>query len=466
MKIAYAIALLFVWMTSFGQIRPLPPIIKKLYGFKGNAITVPHTFNFLVPIDDLTDVVTSNQGQFVVKKGDSIYVFTTNTGRIYLLQPAGDRFGWLRLDSTYFTGYNARSLFFGLGDDFYSFGGEGFWYTNGDLRIYNKKSHEWDAVKVSEPITRVFPFNHNLGEPYFIDTVAKKLILKGPDLHPEYLIDKKKEVPYKDKLYSLDLQTGIWAELGKYNPPQFLEDIFCFTSTGIFGRGHFYDFKANKVFKYGPNVESQINSLWNWRTHKGKIDLSFWADSVIYFGSYAGAIDSIRVSSSDLIDTGTTVYASTPKAGFPVIEKMGSWLMGLMIVSALVLPFIFYSRKKSIRPSEQPVQFRSARIVDLLDERERSLLQFIFSRSLQQRLTSIEEINKEIGVANRSVEIQKRMRSDLLISINEKLALIDNDKNPVVDKQRSEFDKRSFEYFIRPEKLHIVKNLLENKAED
>jgi hypothetical protein len=112
---------------------------------------------------------------------------------------------------------------------------------------------------------------------------------------------------------------------------------------------------------------------------------------------------------------------------------------------------------------EKAVTFRSSRILELLEEKERSLLEFIYRYSAEERLTTIEEINKVIGVANRSMEVQKRMRSDLIGSINQKMGLITKDKKPVISKQRSEFDKRSFEYYIRTEHMDLVARVLGSK---
>jgi len=112
---------------------------------------------------------------------------------------------------------------------------------------------------------------------------------------------------------------------------------------------------------------------------------------------------------------------------------------------------------------EKSVRFRSTRILDLLEERERTLLAYLYEHSVDERLTTIEEINKVIGVVNRSNEIQKRMRSDLIGSINLKLNIITKDKKPVIDKQRSEFDKRSFEYFIQPTHMELVEKVLGKK---
>jgi hypothetical protein len=105
---------------------------------------------------------------------------------------------------------------------------------------------------------------------------------------------------------------------------------------------------------------------------------------------------------------------------------------------------------------EGTVIFKSSKILDLLEQRERVLLKFIYEQSSEDRLTTIDEINKVIGASQRTNEIQKRLRSDIITSINEKLGIVTNNKKPVIDKQRSEFDKRSFEYYIRKEHMELV----------
>ena len=113
---------------------------------------------------------------------------------------------------------------------------------------------------------------------------------------------------------------------------------------------------------------------------------------------------------------------------------------------------------------ENQVFFRSGKLMDLLNEREKILLTFIYEHSLDERLTTIEEINKVIGAAQRNPEVQKRLRSDLIGTINDKLEIVSESKYNVIDKQRSEFDKRSFEYFIRPEHMQLVEKVLGKKG--
>jgi hypothetical protein len=59
---------------------------------------------------------------------------------------------------------------------------------------------------------------------------------------------------------------------------------------------------------------------------------------------------------------------------------------------------------------------------------------------------------------------QKRLRSDLIGAINDKLKIIAESKSNLIDKQRSEFDKRSFEYFIRTEHMKLVQKVLGKKG--
>ena len=113
---------------------------------------------------------------------------------------------------------------------------------------------------------------------------------------------------------------------------------------------------------------------------------------------------------------------------------------------------------------ENQVVFRSGKLMELLNEREKLLLDFIYNHSLDERLTTIEEINKVIGASQRTPEVQKRLRSDLIGSINDKLEIISESKYNAVEKQRSEFDKRSFEYFIHPEQMELVKKVLGKKS--
>jgi hypothetical protein len=62
--------------------------------------------------------------------------------------------------------------------------------------------------------------------------------------------------------------------------------------------------------------------------------------------------------------------------------------------------------------------------------------------------TSIGETNKILGVKNRGTDIQKKVRHDTISSINKKFAFAAKSEKELIEKKRTEFDGRAFEYFI------------------
>jgi hypothetical protein len=215
-------------------------------------------------------------------------------------------------------------------------------------------------------------------------------------------------------------------------------------------------------------------------TSRNNFSLAFFVDSILYIGNYYDKIDSMKINKTDLIEEKQPFYTSIePPARNAISSKQNLIIIALLIIIAFLLILLFGKGKitslittmgfKMQHQSNEPfesekenqISFRSSKIIELLEQRERDLLSFIYDQSAEERLTSIEEINKVIGAAQRSPEIQKRLRSDLIISINEKLSILTKSKKPVIEKQRSEFDKRSFEYFILPEYMDLVKKIIE-----
>jgi hypothetical protein len=259
------------------------------------------------------------------------------------------------------------------------------------------------------------------------------------------------------------------------------------------------DIPNNRTYKLGDRAISKLQSITYKSLQNSDQLISFCYDSTLYFARDPLHYDSMTITRSDLKDLGIPVYEPIETGIFEKWSGLKEYASLLFLLASGFMLGLFINRKKDgkakglsvdspeylpkienlvpLSPQDQAVAdipektptdekavtFRSSRILDLLEEKERSLLEFIYYYSEEERLTTIEEINKVIGVANRSMEVQKRMRSDLIGSINQKMGLITKGKKPVIDKQRSEFDKRSFEYFIRTEYMELVARVLGNK---
>ena len=214
----------------------------------------------------------------------------------------------------------------------YSFGGNGFWHTNGDLRYYNKISKEWNARPVSEAIYFTASRGDLYNQFYFTDTSRKKLYIIGLEYSAENTIDKYKDVPYKNKLYGLDVKTGIWEEMGKVKDSTFT--INGLTPWGLFVNfSTFIDIEHNQINKLSDNKMDYMLAILGKSTSNNTYAISFFSDSTLYFGDFKNVIDSIKITSNDIIKTENSFY--TPLETISVSSKEN-----LMTISIIFLSII------------------------------------------------------------------------------------------------------------------------------
>ncbi len=478
--------LLLIGYGPFSWGQGIPPILNKLSSYKGTVLVYSQNNQSIVDLSDLP-ANFATEGYNIIKDPSGLYVLPQGTGRIYKLDTAQGAYRWQRIDSTYFTGYNFRSIAFAIDSVFYSFGGNGFWNTNGTLRNFNLFSKQWDATMLSENV-----YWTKMADGFFvIDTASNTLSVKAISAPSHEVLKSSKAEKIKEGLYQLNIKTGDWTRIGKMRDT--VHTIVATLPWGLlvdnFG---LLDLANNRYFVLSKKIRANLIAIVSSVKYAYPAVATFAIDSVVYIGSQSHPYDSVVISRADLIDTGIPVYTPQESPGLLDNVEADSFLLVILGFISSFLGLLLYRAKKaqpapsadtlSTSPVEtlsapkdtpnavaapetekHPTSFRSTRILELLEERERSLLQFLFNHSLDERLTSIDEINKVVGVQNRSVEIQKRMRSDLIGSINQKLNIITKDKKPVVDKQRSEFDKRSFEYFIHPDHMELVEKIIGKK---
>lgn len=468
----YLISYFFTAVLGLTQLnaQPIPAIIKRLYQEPRSVLVSSYNYDHLIDLPDLPGSYTYS-GQAITKTSKGVFLNPLGTGRIYQLMPDADSLKWQRIDSTLFFGYNFGSLFFSLDTTLYSFAGQGFFNHNGNLRYYNETSQEWDAQNLS---TSVFWLaKHNLFET--IDTTDRQLYIEALSLKQDHALKNRLAPELAKTLWRLDIDSGEWRQLGTI-----IKDMATVGETSFGTLVNFnivVDLKRNKIYRLSKNLSNKISNVLGNSTKPKFISFTYCIDSTLYLGDRFSFIDSIVISRKELIETDESFYTPIESTVPPLSERQV--FIGLITGLSIVTSFLFYKlRKKKDTIGSGPlsnnetsekiidqsqVVFKSGKLLDLLNEREKLLLEFIYKHSLDERLTTIEEINKVIGAAQRNSEVQKRLRSDLIGSINDKLEIIAESKFNVIDKQRSEFDKRSFEYFIRPEHMSLVEKVLGKK---
>lgn len=470
--------LFLIGYGPFSSAQKMPPILKKLSSHKGTVLVYSQHRESLVDLSDLP-ANFSTEGYNLVKDHSGLYVIPQGTGRMYKVDTSKGGYQWRRIDSTYFTGYNFRSIAFSIDSIFYSFGGNGFWNTNGTLRNFNVFSKQWDATMLSENIYWTKVANGF----FMIDTASKTLSVKALSAPSHEVLKSSNNEKIKEGLYRLNIKTGDWTRMGKMRDTS--HSVVATLPWGLLvDNSSVLDLSSNRYFTFSKRIKSKILGIVSSDRYAYPAIATFAIDSVLYMGNQFDLYDSVVISRADLIDTGIPVYTPlTPPGLLDNVEAESFLLVVLGFLSSFLGLMLYKAKKAQPTPAveilspdtessnavaapeteKHPTTFRSTRILELLEERERSLLEFLLHHSADERLTSIDEINKVLGVQNRSVEIQKRMRSDMIGSINQKLQIITRDKKPVVDKQRSEFDKRSFEYFIHPAHMELVEKIIGKK---
>ena len=461
-------------ISGVSQSNGIPPIISKLYHTPGSVIVFSYLNSNLIELPDLPKNFKYT-GQELVKNNKGLFLQPLGTGRLYQLTEKDGEYNWKRIDSTIYTGYNFRSRFFSIDTTFYSFGGEGFFNANGNLRYFNNYSKEWDAANLSRTILWF-----SLSELFHaIDTTGKYLYVESLPRHHDLHLKENFIADLEHQLWKLDIETGIWQNLGKITEEKSVS--YAQTPFGMLVKfNRIIDVKNNKVYRLSKSLQDKIFTALGTSSKPNELAYSFCIDSTLFIGGTGNFIDSITISKADLIEQKKPFYIAN-EAEIPLGER--EIMIGSIILLSLACVFLFVKNKK--KGTSQPVAivggmqdnislendkretqvtFRSGKLMELLNEREKLLLEFIYKHSLDERLTTIEEINKVIGASQRSAEVQKRLRSDLIGSINDKLEIVSDSKFNVIEKQRSEFDKRSFEYFIHPELMELTEKVLGKKT--
>lgn len=442
-----------------GIFRPTPPILRKLASVKGAVNTTSFTNDpFIADLPYPFQI----SGATFVKTHTSLLALVNGTGRVYALDTAGGSHRWTRLDSTFFAGYNIGCYNFYADSTVWSFGGYGLWNNNGHLRYYSTDNFEWTV----KPLNREVPHIFNIFDMYWLDTTNAHLYMLGINFVNDGIRDNSiQEREIGHKTWRLDIRSGNWEALGETRDTSL--HIVAQSPWGMLGAvgasATIVDFEHNRYLHATTAGQKKFSRFQ--RSTQAKI-VAYFIDSTLYFGNYDEFMDSVGFTRADFADSGVAVYKP-----FKTGSSRAFWFFAILPVVAGGI--LWYSRQK--KPPVNLVQEREPETIaddplpaetdpgSLLDERDRSLLRTLLDCSLQGKTCSIDTINGLLGVTNKSLEIQKRQRSDSLNAINKKLSLLLGTDTEAIVRTRSTFDRRSFEYAVNTELLSSLKDLIGTK---
>jgi hypothetical protein len=429
----------------------------------------PGLVKFALPEGSQHGLISDLPQLFLYHKGN-LLMQPDGTGRVYMVERAPGEVKVTRLDSTIYFGFTFGSYLFLHRDSIYSLGGYGYWKYNGLLRTFIKKKGEWELEKLNREV----PVAKTLGLIYPIWRDPNQNVL-----WLAYYVSRNEGTRSSnqaanalvDSVLSLDLRTRDWTTRG-----QLADTILRLLSTT--------DMKPLASSPWGQLILSssseeilQINYA---RNRLEKLDASktyqilklLQAHSILHFADSNLVIqsgkrwlsgdfltgDTVILTASDFRGTGSNIYTPKLSTRTPVWEskqrsRFSPWqfLIGILIGGGIVAIAVMIRFSKTNYPASRAIRFD-----DLFDEREKELIRTIKNASINGAGTSIDEVNKILGIHSKNIELQKKHRSEIFISINEKWRQLSIANRPLIEKRRLDFDKRSYQYYISKENIELL----------
>lgn len=363
--------------------------------------------------------------QLLIGNG-KFYMLASGSGMVFhYINEDSNNLSFQRIDFTKYDGYNFEAINLLYKDTLFSIGGFGFWKNNGQIRYFSE-AKEWELLfpetKYSISSRGIWGFDEFQGIfAYITEDHNSKFHLIKFDLSKKVLIYDQllddsfvnEYINHKEKYFQI--------QLGK------LKSLLYYSDKVIF-----LDLDANTI---KIEKEKKLTNFFKKFEARGK---SFFAhDSVVYCYNYDNnSIDSTIVKKSDFI------------INTKIVKKNNIKLLILFIIfftfsiSIVCIYFLFYKNKNRINLNEVEIAF---------------LKKLLTKKSVE---IDIETINYIIGVSKKSIEIQKKNRSEFFNNLNQKLkTILGTDVNPII-RIKDKNDKRILKYAIDSSFYYSLQKLI------
>lgn len=401
---------------------------------------------------------------YLLKTKHGLFLLMDGTGRVYKIVKSTTGIDFIRQDSTVYVGYNFSAINFSLNDTLYSLGGYGYWRTNGHLRYYKDSGYGWEVKQLSQeiPIRLDKPEFRKSG--HWVDNETGRLIYLEMNLNQEGVKSESVSDYYAKHLqvWALDISNGNWSKSGSLNEGAFsiinesrkLCDLpwgeLVMSGNKPLNTLYLLDYTANEILLLDKKIASKLLSTYypegvsdNHRT------LLYYKDTTLHLLTSSRLHLKLPLKKSDFRSTDIQLYSST---GFSY--PMYLLLSIVAFSSAGGIGYLVYIKRRKTKTEKSGVTLR------LFTKSELELIQTIAARSDFSMNT--DDVNFLLGTTKKSVDVQKKHRSDIIKSINDKYKSFTNITEPesFIEKKRIENDKRVLKYFIHPEKYKRLADLI------
>ena len=410
--------------------------------------------NYIIPV---LGTLYAPNGQEIIMDDKLIYVNIQQTGFVYQLFSQNDSLlEFRRIDRTININYNIGCYNFIHQDQLYSYGGYGFWKTNGHIRQFNAMDKQWDIVPMNDEIfSNGYRWYSKKAEKLFVP--FQSIINTGLKFIPENESESQWES------YYLDLKQKAWFKLGMLDPSVrkiFGEDknptAFLSVNDGLLhiinDEIYYFNFIDNKIYK---SIKPDYNQFFIRRF--GFRNVFEYKGQIYFYYASSGQFETVpfNLSNFELLkfpiwrrDTGSDKYVA------------------FILLFILIVFFITRYFKQKIQQRivlSQLKHLKAKSVGQAFVGTEISLIDMLLQASLANEKIEIHQINHVLGIKDKNVGLQKKVRSDVINGINDKYQIITNGPNPLIVSVRKEDDKRFLEYFILASEVKEIQKII-NKS--
>jgi hypothetical protein len=330
-----------------------------------------------------------------------------------------------RIDQTFFSGYNFGADVFERNGQIYSIGGVGFWTYNKAITYFDKNTLEWQAIRTK-----------NIGPESIFDgyqgysKTADKFFTGGSETG-QYL--ENASLSINTNFYAYDFKTNQWQLLGEINP-----DLLKHPSRELAWNGNYFvQFSRESVYIIDPVK----NSIFVYKSNKeqfqgGEYRLVSGDMVYCYWSSENGPLS--KLSINQILAKATYLGSFyTPKSYFSY------YLLGGLGIGLLLGLFYYLKQKQNTKTLD-------------FDSYEKILIKSLMALDANSFLSTV-EVNEILGLSNKSLENQRRIRLNTIAQINQKINFFCKVKK-AIERSPSPEDKRLSRYFLNKEALRVLKN--------
>lgn len=458
-KILGIILMIFCFLSNnFASTRDLDTVYEiKKNVFWDYLLTHPQLkYNILssVPYNYIPteNTIYKLNGQVIIKSGPLLFIQIAQTGILFKFDKLEDSLLiFKRQDKTININYNVDATHFVFRNELYNYGGYGFWKSNGALRKFNKVDREWDIVPLNkEVISSQFNwFSESEGRIYVPYERAMNASIIGQD----------KGVRRFDSYY-LDIAKREWVQLGTYSEElkeitneDFLNGNAIRTKEGYLylqnDQVWLFDFLHNRVYK---SNKPDLNQFLTRR----RLNLNLFIDDNNLY-SYNFNEKKMDVFPFDISDFDLMPYPLWRKNNTTLWWMIGAVLFSLSLIG--IFWFIKSSMQRKIRTAQLKM-LKTKSIQQAFVGTELTLIELLLKANAKGQKVEIHQINHVLGIKDKNIGLQKKVRSDIMNTINEKYQFINQTDLQLINSVRKEEDKRFFEYFINPSEIKNIQKII------